>query len=73
MNQKEQNVAMREFCRRVIQASWDVAMDDYDVQNWALELGLCYIGEATKEDCEGSFDGKPGDGIYRFEPWLERV
>jgi hypothetical protein len=71
MTRDEQHDAMCEFCRRCIQAAW--AIDGADVQEWAQELGLTYSDKATKRDCEDfSFEGEPGDPIYRFERWLER-
>lgn len=73
LTKTEQYDAMREFCRRCIQASWDAAIDPADVQDWATELGLTYSDKATKADCRDySFEGEPGDPIYRFERWLEK-
>lgn len=73
MTRTEQHDAMREFCRRCIQAAWDAAIDGADVQEWAHELGLIYSDKATKADCQDySFEGEPGDPIYRYERWLEK-
>jgi len=73
MTGTEQHDAMREFCRRCIQAAWDAAIDGGDVQEWAEELGLIYRDKATKADIqEYRFEGEPGDAIYRFERWLEK-
>jgi hypothetical protein len=73
MTKTEQRDAMREFCRRCIQAAWDDALDAADVQDWANELGLTYTDKATKADIQDySFDGDVGDPIYRLERWLEK-
>ena len=71
MTRKEQHDAMREFCRRVLQASWDGDVDSGDVSDWGLELGLIYSDKANKRDLqETSFEGDIGDPIYRMEDWL---
>lgn len=71
MTRTEQHDAMREFSRRCIQAAWDASIDGADVQAWAEELGLIYRDQATRSDCEDhSFEGVPGDEIYRLEEWL---
>ena len=71
MTKTEQHDAMREFCRRCIQAAWDAAIDGADVQEWAEELGLTYRAKANRSDIEDHrFEGDIGDEIYRFERWL---
>jgi hypothetical protein len=73
MTRSEQHDAMREFCRRCIQAAWDDAIDGRDVQDWAEELGLTYRDKSTRADCaDYSFEGEPGEPIYRFERWLQK-
>lgn len=73
MTRTEQHDAMREFCRRCIQAAWDAAIDGADVQEWAEELGLTYRDKARRSDIEDyRFEGEPGDEIYRLVRWLEK-
>lgn len=73
MKRSEQHDAMREFCKRCIQASWDASIDAGDVQAWAHELGLVYVDKADRSDIEDhGFEGDHGDPIYRFERWLQR-
>jgi hypothetical protein len=72
MTEKERLEAVREFARRVLQASWDGDGDvcGGDVQDWAQELGLIFSRKATERDEEDYTDICAGDNMFEFERWM---
>jgi hypothetical protein len=69
---EEQTRALREFFLRCIDCAFAADVDATDVQDWAIELGLCVADVATEDDCGHPwYDGEPGDTIYRVVAWIQ--
>jgi hypothetical protein len=62
--------ALREFFFRTLTATLAGTLDEAEVQEWVLELGLVEAGTATEADCEAGFEGEPGETIYRVPDWM---
>lgn len=73
MDQKEKLDALREFGRRVIQASWDgLEVESGDIQEWAQELGLIFVRKATEKDAQDYSEIEAGQDMFEFEEWMRK-